>query len=384
MEKKTVNARVKYEENHITVNLKALPELIMEEDAITGFEFPWEALRSNEKETKRALMIPQHVNRIENDAFRGWYGVEHVRFDRKPIHLGTGVFADCRALRTAALAEGTKVIPMDSFSGCHKLRQVNLPDSVTRISRCGFKNCTALEEVVLPRSLEILEDAAFWGCRALGKIRLPEGTKTLGEDAFGSCTSLRQVFLPESLETIGSCAFQNCTRLEEIILPPGIKTLPAGVFAGCRNLRRVVLPDSLETVSNYVFYGCENLEEVEHPEVEKFAKGLTGTPFLRKAKPWEPAGKQLPMALLNNFAGEISGIQLCAMGYHWFDIDRDYRFFLTENRNIIEVCCRYSDPTKPEGYANERILMTPDLEPIASSLEKMRFLDMEWEDKFDD
>ena len=81
------------------------------------------------------------------------------------------------------------------------------------------------------------------------------------------------------------------------------------------------------------------------------------------------------MELLNKHAGAVSGCMLSAMGYHWFDIDRDYQFFLTGHEGVIEVHSRYPDAAIPGGYGNDRLLMTEALEPIPGPKPLLRFSD---------
>lgn len=377
MHKVRMTARPRYEENHITVKAEHQPVLVQDGTVLTGFRLTGKNGAGYDNAKCRTVVIPSSVDVIDNNAFSGWAALRHVCFDKRVCRLGSGVFSNCTSLETAAFAEGTEKIPLETFSGCSSLRKVTFPDTVTRINMDAFKNCRALEELLLPPALEVIEPAAFWGCRGLKTLRLPDTVTELGDNAFGSCTGLRQVSLSAGLKYIGSCAFHNCIHLEEITIPSGVKKLPAGVFAGCRNLRRVVLPETMESVSAYAFYQCEALEIVDHPNPGKFIHALRGTPFRNRQAPGPDQRKQLPMELLNMFAGEISGCVLCAMGYHWFDIDRDYRIFLTNHEGVIEVHSRYPDTAIPGGYGNDRWLMTEALEPIPGPQPLLRFSDEE-------
>lgn len=360
MHKVRITAKAKETENHIVVSLSQPPQLILEGTVLTDY---WVDSAACETPGRTAAVIPPEADMVQNWAFRGWPCLEHVRFGKKPLRLGAGVFADCTSLETAVLAEGTDRIPLSAFHRCSSLRQVILPDTVTRINMNAFKNCAALKNLDFPTSLEVIELSAFWGCRNLEEVRLPDSLKELGDDAFGNCTGLRKAELPESLEEIGICAFLNCVSLEEIVIPAGVKRLPLGVFAGCKSLRRVVLPGTLEFVSRYAFYRCDNLEIVEHPAPEQIAPALWNTPFWRQRHPEERPEKRLPMELLNQISGEISGCMLSAMGYHGFDLDRNYRFFTTEYPGVIEVRSRYREEPL-EDYRNDFLLMTEALEPI--------------------
>ena len=367
-----ITEKPRQQDDYIAVKSEKTPQLLLDGTVLRGV--------SDEKEVGRTealtrVEIPTQVDMIDNYAFSGWNLLQHVCFGKTPFRLGGGVFSNCLSLKTAVLAEGTDRVSMGTFSGCASLQKVTLPDTVIRINMDAFKNCTALETVVFPQMLETIEMTAFWGCRSLTELCLPDGLKELGDDAFGSCTGLKQVYLPDSLQEIGSCAFQNCTALEEIVIPEGVKRLPLGVFAGCKNLRRVVLPRSMEDVSVYAFYRCDNLEAVEHPNPDKYKEALRDTPFWQKYCPGAPGKSRLPMELLNRISGEISGCMLSAMGYHWFDIDRKYRIFLTDRPGVIEVHSRYTEEKTPGQWYNDYFLMTEDLEPISGIQPMIRLMD---------
>lgn len=362
MKRVRITAKPRQKDDYIAITSAKAPRLILDGTVLRGFSYEKEAGRSK---ALTEVEIPAWVDIIENYAFRGLDLLQHVCFGKTPFKLGGGVFSNCLSLKTAVLAEGTDRVSMGTFSGCTSLQKVTLPGTITRINMEAFKNCTALEAVVFPQGLETIEMAAFRGCRSLTELWLPDGLKELWDDAFGNCTGLKQVHLPDSLQEIGAFAFQNCAALEEIVIPEGVKRLPQGVFAGCKNLRRVVLPQSLERASAYAFYKCDSLETVEHPDPGKFEKALQDTPFWQKGHPGAPGKSRLPMELLEHIAGEISGNMLSAMGYHWFETEREYRIFLTDQPGVVEVHSRYADEKIPSQWHDDCFLMTEDLEPIS-------------------
>ncbi|MBP3684823.1 MAG: leucine-rich repeat domain-containing protein [Oscillospiraceae bacterium] len=363
MKKVTVSARPKYPRNHLVFRAVCQPVLRVEQGVCKGLLFPtddWNVGTLRQHTT----VLPGTARELALDAFRGLKTLEHVCFDKRPVELSAGAFAGCTGLKSVQLGKGIVSIPLEAFAGCRSLRHLVLPDTLGRINMDAFKNCEALESVRLPASLELIESFAFWGCRSLEEIRLPEGLRELGENVFGSCTALRRAYLPDSLESIGDFTFQNCTNLEEVILPKELRQIPMGTFAGCRSLRRIVLPEKVEYISPYAFWNCTALETVEHPQVEKFAQALAGTPAGKKLSPVPGIRRVLPLELVNQVSGAVSGFMLSAMGYAWFDIDKQYRFLPTKKLEIIEVQSRYPDKTVPGGFGNDLLLMSPDLEPI--------------------
>ncbi len=255
-------------------------------------------------------------------------------------------------------------VPAEMFAGCEILRKLRLPDHAVYIGMDAFKNCSGLQEIRLPARLERIGATAFWGCSALTEIQLPEGVKVLDEAAFANCTGLKRLRLSANLRKLGRCAFQNCTALESVEIPAGVKALPLGVFAGCRNLKRIVIPDTVEHIDPYAFYLCDALKTVVCADPDRFARALEITPFGRKrwAQPEKPA--RFPMELLHWFAGEVSGSMLTAMGHPQFDIDRKFRFLLTDRPGIMEVRARPLDAEYPADAHYDRFFVDDTLKPV--------------------
>lgn len=352
MRKKSVKARHKNTSDYIVVTGAGVPSFQVREHILIGVD---PGIQKSDSKRGQRVVIPKTVDRIQNKAFSNRNGLKKVRFSQKAFFLDAGVFSGCVGLETVTLAPGTYKIPMEAFCGCSSLHTVSLPDSIQRINLNGFKNCTSMKNIRLPASLNVIEDAAFYGCHALEEICLPEQMTALGADAFANCTALGLVHLSDSLKSIGECAFMNCQNLKEIVIPPAVKELPIGAFAGCKNLKRVVLPEALTSISEYSFYGCCSLESVEGKNPEQFARAWEGTPFWQNRYPNARTAPKLPMALLNLFAGKVSGVLLSALGYPQFDGEKEYRIFQTEQAGVFKVW------TEPEGKVS---LMNDALEPV--------------------
>ena len=364
MKKVRVTAKPKYTRNYIRVNSVHQPVFHLDGRTLTAIEPVTGDDSTAPVPALRPVMIPKEVDTISNGAFSGWDSLKSIFFGHTAYRLGSGVFSGCAGLEAAVLAEGTEKIPLETFADCENLRTVYLPDSVKRINMDAFKNCGKLRSIRLPSALEKIEASAFWGCRSLEEISLPDSLTELGNEAFTNCTGIKKVKLPEALQKIGACAFQNCTGLESVVIPEGVKALPMGVFAGCRNLRHILLPSTLEYIDPYAFYLCDALETVECVNEERFEPALECTPFWWKN--WLYPGKphRFPMELLNQFAGEVPGSVLTAMGYPWFDIDKKYQFFLSDYPGVIEARSRRMDAEYPRNALYDSFLINEALEPI--------------------
>ena len=152
---------------------------------------------------------------------------------------------------------------------------------------------------------------------------------------------------------------KNFTKLLALLLA---LVMVVSVFAGCKNLKRVVIPDGIRHISPYAFYGCDRLEEVLIANPEDFAPALRHTPYWKKRHPGYKCDPQVPMALLQFYAGDVSGVVLAAMGYPWFDMDGVYQIYLTEHPDVYHVRTRY--PSKEGMTYYDYWLLDRNLEPI--------------------
>ena len=359
-----ITAKPKYTKNYIAVNIPCRPEFSVYGRTLAGIrEIPCSEIEGKPNE-RFLLEIPENIDAIANNAFSCLKALQNVCFKHRPYDLGSSLFFGCTGLETAVLAEGTKKIPLETFSGCKNLRVVRLPNSVKRINMDAFKSCSSLKRIALPPALEVIEASAFWGCRSLDEITLPDTLTVLDNEAFSNCTGLKEVRLSASLEKIGAGAFQNCVNLKSIVIPEGVKSLPMGVFAGCRNLSHVVLPKSVQYISPYAFYKCDMLHSVEGTRVERFEQALECTPFWQKNWLYGQGPSRFPMELLYQYAGEVSGSMLSAMGYPDFDIDKAYTFSMTDYHGIIEVRSHWLDSGYPKSADDDIFLVDDDLKPI--------------------
>lgn len=350
----------KYPGDYLVIKPGEVPKLQVVNHILTGYDS--DTFLNPELDRQVVIPVDEDVERIDNQAFHNLWSLYSVRFRHKAYHLGSEVFAGCKNLETVTLAENTRSVPMGTFSDCKSLRIVHLPDTVTTINMDAFKNCGALPGIDLPAQLKTIEVGAFCGCRNLKKLHIPAAVTEIGTDAFANCTSLEEVILPSNLELLGDCAFLNCAALEEIWIPPQVTTLPVGVFAGCKNLKRIILPEGIQHISPYAFYGCDRLEEISLENPERFTGALRNTPYWKKRHPEYKRRPQVPMALLQFFAGDVSGTVLSAMGYPWFDMDRDYQIYLTEHPDVYHIRAQYAGEDGMGYY--DYWLLDSNLEPI--------------------
>ena len=88
------------------------------------------------------------------------------------------------------IPEGVTRIGDNAFNGCDSLTFINIPRSVTRIGDKAFANCFSLTSIEIPNSVTEIGKGAFWFA-GLTSIVIPDSVTVIGNDVFSSCTSLK-------------------------------------------------------------------------------------------------------------------------------------------------------------------------------------------------
>ncbi len=248
-----------------------------------------------------SVVIPDTVEKIENNAFYNCKKLEEVSLPDGLKELGSSVFGNCQALKSISLPEGLTSIGSSCFNYCSALAEIKLPSTLTTVGSSAFansvkkltfaKNITAipentcngannLESVVIPDTVEKIGKHAFYNCQKLKDVSLPASIKELGVGAFYCCKEIEAVTLPEGLTTIGSDCFRSCAALTEITLPASLTTVENNAFNnsvkkvtfaagttaiaghvchGANLLETVVIPDTVTSIGEYAFANCSKL-----------------------------------------------------------------------------------------------------------------------------
>ncbi|MBQ8825184.1 MAG: leucine-rich repeat protein, partial [Ruminococcus sp.] len=227
-----------------------------------------------------SINIPQNLKQIGENAFK-MSGIESITISSETKYE-TGVFSDCRQLKTIStdstlteipdnflsncvslsdvsniLGENTLSIGQEAFSNCN-ITEVTIPNSVQTIGNGAFRVCKSLKKVTLPENCSVIPYEMFSDCKKLSDIILPDSIETIGNNAFKNCKSLQQITLPENILSIGDSAFQNCD-LTSITLPENLKSIGSLAFAVNKTFKNIIIPDSVETIYSDSFTNTESL-----------------------------------------------------------------------------------------------------------------------------
>ncbi len=201
--------------------------------------------------------IPDGVETIAEEAFRGQPFIEEIVFPDSTIAIEKRAFANCGSLREVHLGKNLKKIGVESFAYTAIERFVLTPNArfvkqQTWDGKTPFYG-SKLKEFVLEGENElyavidgILYIKSSWGLRLRccppgyeGHLQIPEGVKEIGKCSCWGCTGITSVFIPDGMETIGDDAFSGCTKLESVEIDGHIDSLGRWCFAGCTALKEI-------------------------------------------------------------------------------------------------------------------------------------------------
>ena len=211
------------------------------------------------------------------------------------------------------IPEGVEAIGNNAFKGCANLTSVTIPNSVTSIGSYAFSNCTKFTSITIPSSVTSIGEYAFSECNSVkvvtskisepfevrwifngwqhnatlvvpvGKVNaykeksgwngfafvVEEGQTTYDvpqeqTDAQGLKYSLRQ---SEDYSVYYAVTGRSEDMKPEIVIPAALGGCPVGIiewsaFQDCTSLTSITLPGSV-ALSDNPFYNCSSLTDVK-------------------------------------------------------------------------------------------------------------------------
>lgn len=172
------------------------------------------------------VKIPNSVNTMYADAFKGCTNLKHIEFGK---YIPDNVCRGLTSLEFVDFGSATS-IGRYAFEGCTKLQEIVIPDTITSIGQYAFNKCTSVQSVKIGNGVTKIEPFAF------SKLPLCERV----EINMASVPALsRNIFSQSGASTKGM----------EIILSDNVKSIDLGFFNELK-LSKVILGNNVSSVSN--------------------------------------------------------------------------------------------------------------------------------------
>ena len=126
----------------------------------------------------------------------------------------------------------------EAFYNCHLLETLVIRSTVKYVGRKVFSNCIKLKKVEYKCSYPIVPEKAFERCQSLISVELSENIQKIQNSAF-AFTSISEMKFPESLLVIETCAFSNCRNLRKITINTNLRSISGRAFLNCGNLNEI-------------------------------------------------------------------------------------------------------------------------------------------------
>ncbi len=295
--------------------------------------------------------------------------------------FGNSVTQDTKREQARSMAGRVEIsdrlteIPDMFFSGNGRITSVRIPGTVKRIGSRAFSGCSRLRSVVFEVGDPLrIESMAFMGC-GIKKLVIPGSVSFIGEEAFRMCDGLEQVTIMSPLTGIEAGAFGKCPKLKSIdwrgnkrpdrmLQIKGITFMEAAkeipeipdhgsdpVFKELSEKCGAGDPGAMYAMSEYFLKQSELKESSLFYERAsnfwRYRAFLKGDRFAAEwFKAWfkaHPDGR-LPSLLPENsndsmyyFSFSVSGRMLNALGFAFFDADRDYELKHKDGEELVEA-----------------------------------------------
>lgn len=224
--------------------------------------------------TAEDVSVPNHVKKIEAEAFAGNDTVRHVTIGEAVEVIGAKAFSECPNLQSVTVSDSVEIIENAAFSGCPSLWSVSIGKGLKSLGNGAFAGDYSLASVAIdssnadfvcddgaiynkkgwdvlyqvlagrggdsysmPSSVSKIRPYAFWGDYNLQSVSISSNVSEITGYAFSNCKNLKEVLIPHSVKGIDMKAFEDCVRLRELTIPISVSKIHATAFDGCTKLK---------------------------------------------------------------------------------------------------------------------------------------------------
>ena len=271
-------------------------------------------LKDNEGNEITDYVIPEGVEAIGNNAFKGCANLTSVTIPNSVTSIGSYAFSSCTKFTSITIPSSVTSIGENAFSECNSVKvvisKISEPFEVRWIFNGWQHNATLVVPVGkvnaykeksgwngfafvveegkttydvpqeqtdaqgIKYSLRQSEDYSVYYAvtghtdALKTEIEIPADlggcpVKAIESSAFRECGNLTSVKFGDNLTTIGWNAFYKCSNLTSITLPGSLKTIEGNAFSECSSLTSITLPGSVTLNNGNPFYNCASLTDVK-------------------------------------------------------------------------------------------------------------------------
>lgn len=207
-----------------------------------------------------SIKIPNTVEKINNNAFKGCFKLMSIDFGNSLKSIGMDAFSNCAFLTLG----GELVFPetLEEIGPYAFSLDLNRCDEMYGASYAWWVTVGSFDSIRINSNLKKIGEGAFEYC-IIENLNIPSNVTTLGKGSFAR-TRISSLTLPNSNIEIGEYAFSNCDYLTSVTIPSNIVTIRDFAFSKCSQLESITFETRSQTLNlgNYAFAGCASLPEV--------------------------------------------------------------------------------------------------------------------------
>lgn len=147
--------------------------------------------------------------------------------------IGEGLYAGTN-IEAVIIPDGVERIEADCFRGCKNLKTVTMPQSLTYIGARAFDGCESLTSITVPPGVSYLGAGCFANCKNLSSLTVPPYLETIEEDTFRN-TAITSVKL-ETTYKVKAHAFTDCPNLTIVTIRALTEEIDSTCFDGSENV----------------------------------------------------------------------------------------------------------------------------------------------------
>ena len=349
----------------------------------------------------RRVALPASVKTLSERAFANCVNLEQVQLNEGLTEIEGNVFNGCGKLTSVVFPDSLQDVRAYTFHGAGFTAPVYdrsqtvlyhhpadpaeatviVPDHVKRLGAGAFFDDPILEEVILPEGLETIDTQGF--CQTnLRRITIPATVRKIESEAFWNCPELETVDIRCPVSALSSNTFYKCPKVQfklqgaEPDFETDLQLRGISLFAVPRRLQ---IPEGdFWTSKPFTGYAgrcaegdtegmlrfADYFESLGQQEFFQYAANFWRYRAFLYADPkaalWKQAWMQahprqrIPMVLPATLRWTISGQHLRALGFRFFEPDREYSLEGADENGIVLVSswCD-SDPADEDGFGRE-------------------------------